>query len=129
MKPALDPRVWVYCCVDRSYPTDELKPLLLFRENEGVTILIEREVAEQINLPFSFPSRRITLRVHSDLEAVGFLARLASELTKYGIPANAVSAYYHDHLFVPLDRSEEALRVLEELSAFAARQALNDGPF
>jgi hypothetical protein len=124
MKPALDPREWVFCTLDREAPIDGLQPLLTFRENEGVTVVVERESAESRGLSATFPCRRITLRVHSDLEAVGFLARITAELAKYAIPANAVSAFYHDHLFVPADRGEEALRVLEDLSSEEARRAL-----
>lgn len=124
MKPALDPREWVFCCVDRAVPTDGLNPLFVFRENEGMTLVIERAVADEHRLPYAFPSRRITLRVASDLESVGFTAAVAAALTRHTIAANVVSAFYHDHLFVPRDRGEEALRVLEELSAQTARQVL-----
>jgi hypothetical protein len=58
----------------------------------------------------------ITLNVHSALDAVGFLSAVMQALTAAGISSNAVSAFYHDHLFVPLNRAEEALQVLRELS-------------
>lgn len=125
MKPALDPREWVYCAVDRSFPILETRPLFTFQENEGLTIVIERETADQRALEYQFACRRITLRVHSDLLAVGLLAAVSNELAKHGIPTNAVSAFYHDHLFVPVERGEDALRILEDLSATAARRALN----
>jgi len=124
MKPALDPREWVFCCVDGVYPVQELHPLFLFRESEGVTVVIEREVAELNNIPYTFPCRRITMRVESALESVGFTAAVAAALTKHMIAANVVSAYNHDHFFVPLDRGQEALHVLEELSAQSARRVL-----
>jgi hypothetical protein len=124
MKPALDPREWVYCSVDRSFSYTEHRPLFVFHESEGTTVVVERVVAEALNLPYEFVSRRITLRVHSDLEATGFLAAVTSALAKHMIPANAVSAFHHDHLFVPLDRGEEALHILETLSAEHARAFL-----
>ena len=124
MKPALDPREWVFCSVDRSFLTSAHRPLLVFHEPEGTTIVIEREVAESLGLEYAFVSRHITLRVHSDLNAVGFLSTIASELAKHMIPTNAVSAFYHDHLFVPLDKAEEALRILESLSSERARNVL-----
>ena len=43
----------------------------------------------------------ITLDVHSSLESVGFLAAVSARLAAAGIPCNAVSAFHHDHLFVP----------------------------
>jgi len=124
MKPALDPREWVFCCLDRTYPAHELQPLFTFRESEGITAVVEREVAEARSLTYAFPCRRITMRVESDLASVGFTAAIAAALTKHTIAANVVSAYNHDHLFVPLDRGEEALHVLEELSAQTARRVL-----
>ena len=124
MKPALDPREWVYCSVDRAFPTAEHRPLFIFHETEGTTVVIERHLAEALGLSYSFVSRRITLRVHSDLEAVGFIAVLSTTLAKHMIPTNVVSAFYHDHLFVPIERAEEALHILETLSAERARNLL-----
>jgi len=124
MKPALDPREWVFCCVDRSFPIADAPPLLMFRESEGITIVLERSVADEYGLDYAFKSRRITLRVHSDLESVGFTAAVTAELAKHTIASNVVAGYYHDHIFVPLDRGEEALRVLEDLSAENARRLL-----
>ena len=124
MKPALDPREWVFCCVDRSYRIEDLRPLLSFRESEGITIVVERAVAQEHQLAFDFSSSRITMRVESDLYSVGFLAALTAELAKHMIATNVASGYYHDHLFVPFERGEEALRVLEELSARSARRLL-----
>jgi uncharacterized protein len=124
LKPALDPREWVFCCVDRSFPIAEVRPLLTFRETEGITIVVERAVAEQHNLEYAFRSSRITLRVESDLESVGLTAAVTAALTKHTIAANVVSAFHHDHIFVPFGRGEEALHVLEELSAESARRVL-----
>jgi hypothetical protein len=58
----------------------------------------------------------ITLNVHSALDAVGFLAAVMKALSVRGISTNTVSAYYHDHLFVPSERAEEALAALRRLA-------------
>ena len=58
----------------------------------------------------------ITLNVHSALDAVGFLAAVVSLLASAGISVNAVSAYHHDHLFVPVARADEAMRLLRKRS-------------
>ena len=57
----------------------------------------------------------ITLSVHSSLEAVGFLAAITARLANAGISVNAVSAFHHDHLFVPEHRASEALRLLQDM--------------
>lgn len=124
MKPTLDPREWVFCLVERDFDAIAHQPLLLFREPEGLTAIMERHDAEALEIDYSFPSRRITLRVHSDLYAVGFLAAVTAELAKHMIPTNVVSAFYHDHLFVPIEHAEDALRLLEGLSTQTAQRLL-----
>ena len=64
----------------------------------------------------------ITLAVHSSLEAIGFLAAITAQLADAGISVNAVSAFYHDHLFVPEHRASEALQLLQNMHD-AAEQA------
>ena len=54
--------------------------------------------------------------VHSALEAVGFIARVATALADAGMGVNPVAGFYHDHLFVPEDRAEDAMTVLEGLA-------------
>jgi len=47
---------------------------------------------------------------------VGFLAAVTSRLTEAGISVNAISAFYHDHLFVPADRADEAMAILQGMA-------------
>ena len=109
--------VFVFCSIaaDKEVPA-ALKPVHLFREREGTTLVMRREEAESAGLPHQFASRLITLTVHSSLEAVGFMAAITGRLAEAGISVNAVSAYYHDHLFVPERRADEALQLLQEMS-------------
>ena len=90
-----------------------------FREAEGLTIVTTRESADLHDLQYSFPSRMITLNVHSSLEAVGFIARVASKLAEKGIGANPVSGFFHDHLFVAEGCENEAIKALKDLAAEA----------
>jgi hypothetical protein len=118
MRPELREGVFVFCTIaqDALIPAT-VSPLLTFREQEGTTLVIRHEEAETTGLPYQFPSRLITLTVHSSLEAVGFLAAITTRLAGFGISVNAVSAFHHDHLFVPERRAEEALALLQEMSA------------
>nr|WP_302181287.1 ACT domain-containing protein [Paraburkholderia sp. NMBU_R16] len=71
----------------------------------------------------------ITLEIHSDLAAVGFLATVCTALARVRIPCNAVSAYYHDHIFVPVDQAIQALEVLRSLAtppSFTSTLAADD---
>lgn len=85
--------------------------LMLFREDEGLTVITETDGNSD-----DTAWAQITLRVHSSLEAVGMMAAVANALAVHGISCNPVSGYFHDHLFVPWTRREDALRAIEALS-------------
>ena len=125
MDPELLPGEYVFTTAGKA--PEGVVALCLFREPEGVTAILAREDAERLGLTSSETWRLITLRVHSNLAAVGFLARILPELAQKGIPANVVSAYFHDHLFVPAGRAEEALRLLRRLAGQADRFAQHEG--
>jgi hypothetical protein len=117
MKPELRPGIFVFCTIpQKEIIPAAITPLLTFREQEGTTLVISREEAEAAGLHYAFASRLITLTVHSALDAVGFLAAITARLAEAGISVNAVSAFHHDHLFVPADRADEAMAVLQEMS-------------
>ncbi|NPU68980.1 ACT domain-containing protein [Bradyrhizobium sp. 83012] len=121
MTPELQDGVFVFCCLSPAEaPPAALTPLMLFREREGITLIVRREEAEQAGLTYQFAARLITLSVHSALDAVGFLAAVTTALAAAGISVNAVSAFHHDHLFVPEAQAEQAMRVLQEVSRSAA---------
>jgi hypothetical protein len=116
---SLSPRrregVFVFVHVASGEPLPDLAPLMTFQEAEGITMIVDQEQGDAHGLKGSFPSTMITLDVRSALHAVGLLAAVTSRLAAAGIAVNAVSAFHHDHLFVPLDRAGEALRLLQEL--------------
>lgn len=58
----------------------------------------------------------ITLTVHSSLEAVGFIATIATRLAEHGMGVNPVSGFFHDHLFVPDGRETEAMTILASIA-------------
>ncbi|WP_426418610.1 ACT domain-containing protein [Bradyrhizobium genosp. A] len=117
MKPELRPGIFVFCTIapNERIPA-ALNPLLTFREQEGTTLVILREEAEATGLSYAFASRLITLTVHSALDAVGFLAATTARLAAAGISVNAVSAFHHDHLFVPANRADGAMVLLRTMS-------------
>ncbi|MET4260649.1 hypothetical protein ABIC09_005612 [Bradyrhizobium sp. S3.12.5] len=117
MKPELQPGTFVFCTIaaNERIPAG-LNPLLTFREQEGTTLVILRDEAQAAGLSYAFASRLITLTVHSALDAVGFLAAITARLAESGISANAVSAFHHDHLFVPTNRADDAMMLLQEMS-------------
>lgn len=106
MDPVLDGRAWFFVCVEGEPPADAFA---LIREEEGITAIV---AGERAGTPFA----RITLTVHSALEGVGLTAAVAGALAQAGVACNVVAGYHHDHLFVPWDRREEALAILQRLS-------------
>ena len=120
MMPEMHEGVFVFCSIPEHQGIPAaLRPVHIFREREGTALIIRREEAESGGLPYQFASRLITLTVHSSLEAIGFLAAITGRLAEAGISVNAVSAFYHDHLFVPEHKADEALRHLQDMSKHA----------
>lgn len=78
----------------------------LIGEKEGRTL-----IAPVVNGEWA----RISLTVHSDLQAIGLTAALSRALADVGISANVVAGYYHDHIFVPWARRHDALTALTKL--------------
>lgn len=118
MRAELSPTLYGYVTLPAGAAMPAgLDPLLVFREAEGLTLVLPWDEA----VPFDplFPCRLITLSVYSALDAVGFIAAVAARLTAAGISANVVAAYHHDHLLVPADRAEAALAVLEAMAVEA----------
>lgn len=95
---------------------------MLFREQEGVTMIVSHQDAHDHNLPFDFRCRMITLNVHSSLEAIGFMAVIASRLAALEMGVNPVSGFYHDHLFVPEGREEQAMQCISDIANEAKLQ-------
>ncbi|WP_047463535.1 ACT domain-containing protein [Rhizobium rhizogenes] len=119
MKPDLVEGEFVYCSMPASSLMDhiDLKPIGLFQEREGVTLILPVETARQAGLPVAPAMRMITLEIHSSLEAVGLTAAFATALGQEGISANVVAGYYHDHIFVPAVDAGRAMAALQALSA------------
>lgn len=117
MTPTLHSEAFVYCCIPREMFPLPIEPLCSFKEAEGVTVILEKETANTLNLEFQYECAMITLTVYSALDAVGFIAIISSELTKQNIPCNVVSAFHHDHLFVPYSQRNQAMDALRMVSS------------
>ncbi|MBI3033414.1 ACT domain-containing protein [Candidatus Woesearchaeota archaeon] len=115
MNPQLIKGKYVFCTVSQQqYHRLKTKPLMLFKETEGITLILQKSVAEKLKFAYTSIWAMITLTVHSDLNAVGFLAAITAKLAQQGISVNAVSAYYHDHLFVPFEKAEKSMALLKK---------------
>ena len=119
MSPQLNAGEYVFCTLVDGQLPEGLEIVGSFREQEGLTVTLERSQAERAGFGFDYVAAWITLNVHSALEAVGLTAAFASALGKAGISCNVIAGYYHDHLFVGQADAERAMQVLRDLAANA----------
>jgi GNAT superfamily N-acetyltransferase len=118
LEPRLRAEPFVFCTVaPAAHEALGVVPLGLFREDEGVTLILERAAAAAAGLPHELLWACITLTVHSSLTAVGLISAVSARLAAAGISVNPVAAYHHDHLFVPWDARDRALAELVALAA------------
>lgn len=118
MSPALDGETYVYCAVDPVVVSPEVvgASIAVFREREGLSVILPLERALELGLPYMQPPlARITLEVYSSHDGVGLTAAVAGALADQGIPCNMVAALHHDHAFVPIDDAQQAVGFLLEL--------------
>jgi len=105
-----------FCTVENPDGIDQAEIIGSFREEEGLTLILDKMTADKLNLAYSYIAAWITLTVNSSLEAVGLTAAFASALGQHGISCNVIAAYYHDHIFVAKKDAEKAMQVLRELA-------------
>jgi uncharacterized protein len=89
-------------------------------ESEGTTLVAARDDLAAAGFDAGEAWARISLTIHSDLAAVGLTAALATALAGRGISANVIAGYFHDHVFVPWDRRDDAVAALRTLTSGSA---------
>jgi uncharacterized protein len=113
LDPELRPGRFVFTTVPHT--PKGVEPVMTVIEDEGITLVVDQDVADHLELEYEHVAEMITLRVHSGLDDVGLTAAVASALANAGISCNVVAGYFHDHLFVPAGRGEDAVAVLRRL--------------
>lgn len=116
LKPQLANEAFVYVSIleEDFFPT--FKFFACIKEPEGYTLVLEKKIADQQSFVYSYVAAKITMQIHSALDAVGLTAVLAKQLAMAGISCNVIAGYYHDHLFVDYECRYEALEALQALS-------------
>lgn len=113
---AIEPKIqegdYVFCSVADVSRIDMADVVLYFREEEGITVILKKEMADQLQFTYEFVAAWITLTVHSSLEAVGLTAAFSKALADADISCNVVAAYFHDHIFVNKADAQRAVEVM-----------------
>ncbi|MDU9393909.1 ACT domain-containing protein [Pseudomonas sp. zfem002] len=116
MSPTLNDGEYVFCSVADTASLQGQEVLGSFREQEGLTVILERGRADALGLNYDYVAAWITLTIHSALQAVGLTAAFATALGDAGISCNVIAGYYHDHIFVGVQDADRAMEVLRGLS-------------
>lgn len=114
MRPERRPGRFVFVTVPAEM--DGVEAVASVWEDEGLSLVLDQAEADRRGLAYEFVAAKITLTVHSALDAVGLTAAVAAALADAGISCNVVAGHFHDHLFVPVERADEALSLLTALS-------------
>ena len=117
MKPVHNTGDYVFCVVNNLACIDPNEIISFFKEQEGYTVIIAKQIADKHKLSYDFIAAWITLTVHSSLQAVGLTAAFSTALSKAGISCNVIAAFYHDHIFVAKKDVEKAMEILNRFSA------------
>jgi hypothetical protein len=114
MRPRLNDGVYVFATTTAGIPEGAIATI---QEVEGLSVVLSEERARAQGLAFEMRCAWITLDVHSALAAVGLTAAVSVALGDAGVACNVIAGTHHDHLFVPVERAQDALAVLRALSA------------
>ncbi|WP_375000022.1 ACT domain-containing protein [Aeromicrobium sp. CTD01-1L150] len=103
----------VYAIVNPGY--DATGALATIGEDEGITVIVEQDVADDDGLVYEFVGAWITLEEPTALDSVGITAQLSSRLADAGIACNVIAGFHHDHLVVPWEQRHSAMEALRAL--------------
>jgi hypothetical protein len=117
LSPVLLEDRFVFCTFPRGSYGDfaETCPKAYIMENEGLTLVLDKAVADSHGFDYNGEFSCISLQVHSSLNSVGLTATLSGVLAAHQISVNMIAGYHHDHLFVPKASAGRALELLAEV--------------
>lgn len=115
LEPVLHPGAYAFVSVADGHALKSVDAIATMREREGLSAVLAEADAQALGLAVMFRAAWITLQVCSDLQAVGLTPAVAGALSAAGISCNVIAGAWHDHLFVPMNRAQQALAVLQRM--------------
>lgn len=116
LSPQLNEGKYVFVTTELINYVPLTEIISLIQEDEGFSLILKKEVADRLNLQYSYVASWITLSLPTSLDAVGLTAAFSNELAKNKISCNVVAGFYHDHIFVDHKDTKAALSVLNSMS-------------
>lgn len=116
IKPKIHAGEYIFCSLKNFSQIDLQKIILLFKEDEGYTVILKKEDADTLNIHYAFVAAWIELNVYSALDAVGLTAAFSNALADKNISCNVVAGFYHDHIFVETKDAHNAMKILKQFS-------------
>jgi hypothetical protein len=113
----VEQRPGLFTFASGDYPALKARAHATINEDEGPTYIVTVDDAISAGAPVDFVGVWLTLSVWSSLTSVGLTAAFSTALADAGVPCNVLAGYHHDHVIVPADQADEALRVLRRLSS------------
>jgi len=115
LQPERIPGAYAFVSVPDREALGTADVIATIREPEGLSAVIAESDAARLTLPILFRAAWITLTVQSDLQAVRLTAARPPPRGNARTPLQLLGPAWHDHLFVPLERVDEAMRALQRL--------------
>jgi hypothetical protein len=116
----MDEEPVVYALVPRVI--DEVGIRAVVVEDEGITVVMGRDDADEIGLAYEFVGAWLTLTVHSALDSVGLTATFSRALADAQIPCNVLAGAHHDHVVVPWEARHDAVAAIRALGLRRERE-------
>lgn len=117
LTPIMNREALALCRIDEADLREVLDDCLcVFRESEGVCVLLPSRVARERQLSADGDYRQITLHFANRLPIPGLAAAVVRELADAGLQGDMISARCHEHILVRERDASQAMQILHGIS-------------
>jgi len=123
LRPTLNIGEFIFCTLSDLNEIDPGNILSYFKEAEGYSLILSKEIADAHDIHYETVLGWITLAEHASIKTIQLTAEYAKTLKENNIGCCVVPGFYHDHIFVDKDDEERAMTIL---STFHERHSSHD---